>query len=250
VALLTERLAATFALMTAFPLARPDTTVPAARPAFFPLVGLTLGAGLVVIDLGLGPILPDLAVSALLVMALAVMTGAMHLDGLADSADGLFGGRDRDARLRIMDDPRNGAFGFLAIALVIVLKFATIASLDGWLRSGSLLLFPLISRTSVLWAMALLPPARLTGMGQEAARPGLAVVLLLTAGCGLVSSMVFFPAGAVLLLAALATTAIVGWYAVLRVGGMTGDVLGAAIEMSEVAVLLLAATSVQQEWLA
>ena len=249
-ALLADRMAATFALLTSFPLARQETKISTAWPPLFPLVGLSLGAALLAIDQGIGWILPTLPASAILVLALAVLTGALHLDGLADSADGLFGGNDRDSRLRIMDDPHNGAFGFVAVSLALLLKVAAIASLEGWLRSGSLLLFPLASRTSVLWAMELVPVARPGGMGDQALRVGMPLVVLLTTVAAALASIVLFPAGGLLIIAALAATWSVVTYAVRRVGGASGDVYGASIETSEVVVLLVAATSANSGWLA
>lgn len=248
-ALLTDRLVATFALMTALPLARPETRLLAATPALFPLVGLALGLALAVLDLGLSQFLPRLPSSAIVVLALAVMTGALHLDGLADAADGLFGGRDPESRLRIMNDPHNGAFGAIAVALVLMLQFAAIASLEGWLRSGSLILFPMVSRTSLLWVMRF-PRARPHGMGQSTAAPSLPAGVGLTVVAAAGSSVVFFPAGGLLVAVAVGIALAVGLYARRRIGGVTGDIFGAAIEVSQAAVLLAAASSVETDWLA
>lgn len=248
--LLADRVVATFALLTSFPLAREETKITTAWPPLFPLVGLALGAALLAIDQGIGWFLPTLPASAVLVLALAVLTGALHLDGLADSADGLFGGKDRGSRLRIMDDPHNGAFGFVAVALTLVLKVAAIASMEGWLRSGSLLLFPLAARTSVLWAIELAPAARPGGMGDQASRVGSVLVVLLSTVAAALASIVFFPTGGLLIVAAIAATGCVVAYAVRRIGGASGDVYGASIETSEVVVLLVAATSANSGWLA
>ncbi|HET9200778.1 MAG TPA: adenosylcobinamide-GDP ribazoletransferase [Dehalococcoidia bacterium] len=246
---LTDRLSATFALMTSLPVAQAETRVQDASPALFPVVGLALGVLLLALDAMLGQLLPRPATSALVVLALAVFTGALHLDGLADSADGLFGGRDQSSRLAIMDDPRNGAFGFVAVALALLLKFSAIVSLSGWLRAGTLLLFPFAARTAVLWLMALLPAARQSGMANQAAAVAVPVAALTTAAGLAVASVVFFPAGGLLIVGALMSAAAIGLYALRRLGGVTGDVLGASIEIAEVAVVLLAATSVEEEWL-
>jgi adenosylcobinamide-GDP ribazoletransferase len=236
--------------MTSFPTARAETRVEDASPALFPLVGLALGASLLALDLLLRELLPAWTASVLVVLALTVLTGAMHLDGLADSADGLFGGRDATSRLAIMDDPRNGAFGFVAVSADLLLKSAALASLSGWLRSGTLLLFPFIARTAVIWLIASFPPARQAGMASQTGRTSFFAATAATVVALIVATAMFSPAGGLVVLGALAVAAAVGLYATRRLGGVTGDVLGASIEVAEVTVLLVAATSAESGWLA
>src|SRR5262249_4187310 len=97
--------------------------------AFYPLVGLALGGALPAVDRLLAGALPPLTRSALQVALLAAVTRGLHLDGLADSFDGLLGGRDRGQRLEIMRDPRIGSFGATALALVLLLKWSALAEL-------------------------------------------------------------------------------------------------------------------------
>jgi len=238
------------ALLTSLPITRRRIELPGISYALFPAVGLLIGAILLALDYLARMVVPSSVSSALVVVGLAALTGALHLDGLADAADGLFGGRDRKQRLAIMRDPHNGAFGFVAVAAVLLVKWAALISLEGWLRTGSLLLVPALARWSVLPSMMLFPVARAEGMAFDVrsgspwpqAVLGSAVALALSLG-------IFWPTGPALLALALVVALAVGAYATSRLGGVTGDVFGCTVEVSEAALLLLAATSVSRPWL-
>lgn len=238
------------ALLTSLPITRRRMELSAAGYGLFPVVGLVLGAILLALDYLARMVVPSPASSALVVVGLAALTGALHLDGLADTADGLFGGRDREQRLAIMRDPHNGAFGFVAVAAVLLLKWAALISLEGWLRMGSLLLVPSLARWSVLPSMTLFPAAKGEGMGFAVRSVSCwpQVVLGSAVAVGL-SLTVFWPAGPALLALALVVALSIGVYATSRLGGVTGDVFGCTVEVSEAALLLLAATSVSHAWL-
>jgi len=245
-----EPLLASLGFLTVLPVARRPLGLPASGYALFPLVGLLLGGLLLGLDWLLSPALPPVARSALVVAALAGLTGALHLDGLADTADGLLAHADRSQRLRIMADPHNGAFGFVAVAVVLLLKWAALIPLEGWLRGGALLLAPALARGGILLPLSLFPPAREEGMGAAVARALRPRQALL--GLGLTAALslaIFWPFGALLALAALAVAWGLGRLATARLGGTTGDVLGAAIELAEATVLLLCASSTQRGWL-
>jgi adenosylcobinamide-GDP ribazoletransferase len=245
-----RELRSSLALFTALPVARDSSRPLKNAAAGLPLVGLVLGGVLVAIDAGVSLLLPVEAAPALVVVALAVLTGALHLDGLADTMDGLMGGRDREQRLAIMDDPRNGAFGFSAIAAVLVLKWAALIPLEGDLRVGALLVAPVLARSAALVALQVFPLAKPAGLGATA-RSGLNTpTSFLSLGLALLfAALVFWPTGLVLVLAAGVVVALVGGYALARIGGITGDVLGAVVEITEVTILLLAATAVEHAWL-
>jgi adenosylcobinamide-GDP ribazoletransferase len=222
----------------------------AAGYGLFPVVGLAIGAILLALDYLARMVVPSPASSALVVVGLAALTGALHLDGLADTADGLFGGRDRERRLAIMRDPHNGAFGFVAVASALLLKWAALIPLEDQLRTGTLLLAPSLARWSVLPSMILFPAAKGEGMGFAVkstsrwpqAVLGSAVALALSVG-------IFWPTGLALPALALVLALAIGAYATSRLGGVTGDVLGCTVEVNEAALLLLAATSVTHPWL-
>src|SRR6266581_2112471 len=133
--------------------------------AYFPLVGLLLACLLWLLVLLLTPLVPQLALAALLVVGLVMLTGGLHLDGLMDSCDGLFGGSTRERKLEIMRDSRVGSFGVLGGACVLLLKFAFFASL----RERSLPFALLVTLPSARWAMVLalrmFPSARPAGLG-------------------------------------------------------------------------------------
>jgi adenosylcobinamide-GDP ribazoletransferase len=245
-----DRISSPFALLTSLPLTHQRAALREINVGLFPLVGLVLGGLLVGLDWLVQLALPSVASSAVVVVALVALTGALHLDGLADSADGLFGGRDREHRLMIMRDPRVGAFGFVAIATVLLLKWAALIELEGWLRIGALLIVPMLARWSLVPAVLFGPSARPEGMAamMRSSRPWTTLVLSTAVVMG-VSLAIFWPTGVVLVAIATLPVLLVGLYAVNRLGGLTGDVLGAIVELSEAFLLLVIATSASHSWL-
>ena len=230
-------------LLTRFPVPiRCDADEVGRAVRWFPLVGALLGAMVAATALGLAqaPRLPPV-MGALLVVGLSGWaTGAIHLDGLADTADGFGGGRTSEDGLRIMRDPRLGTFGVLALIFVVGLKIGALSAL--WERRA--LWRPLIA-SSVLgrWTPAALgmwlPYARVDGgVGRAATGPrdmeGLAVATGTTA---IVSVLTVGIASLWLGGITLLITAAVGRAARRRIGGVTGDVFGAGIELTEAAVL-------------
>ncbi len=245
-----ERIVSPLALLTSLPVSRRTMRLPDTSYGLFPVVGLLIGGALLAVDYVAGFVLPTPAASALVVVALVVLTGALHLDGLADSADGLFGGHDRAHRLAIMRDSRNGAFGFVAVAVVLLLKWAALLSLGGWLRVGALLLVPAVARWSVLPAVTLFPSARDDGMAHGLqSRAHWAQAALGSAVVVGASLAIFWPGGIALVGAGLLVALAVGGYATRKVGGVTGDVFGAIVELNEAALLLVVASSVSRPWL-
>jgi len=181
---------------------------------------------------------PPLLSAALVLAAWIAATGALHLDGLADSADAWVGGLgDRERTLAIMKDPRCGPAGVVALVAVLLLKFAALASLPAGIPAYLLLLPPLLARAALTCAFVSTPYVRASGLGSAlagAARApclaALALALLLAAGCG------FAGFAAV----ATATGLFVLWRraCIGRLGGFTGDTAGALAELSEAGVLV------------
>jgi cobalamin 5'-phosphate synthase/cobalamin synthase len=208
---------------------------------FFPAVGAALGALLAAAGLGLSRALP-LPLAAVLVVALGTAaTGALHLDGLADTADGLGGGRDAEHALRIMRDHAVGTYGAAALALALLVKAAAIAALLG--RPGAAAWLPVagaLSRWVIVPVARFAPSARPDGLGASvAAHVGpLEVVGATVLALGLTIGFT-----GVRGVAALATVAVAGAALVevcrRRVGGMTGDTLGATGELAEALVLVV-----------
>jgi len=217
-----------------------EADVAAARYAF-PVVGLGIGVALASFSAALsyGHAAPLLA-SFLLVAAWAGITGGLHLDGLADSSDGLFLFGDADRRLNVMRDPHVGSFGLLAIVLTVLGKFAALAPLVDRRRALALLGAAAVSRTLILVAAGLAPYARRQGTGQT-------VIEATTVTDSLWSVVVALALGALLAgeagLIASAVALLVAWslthLANQRLGGVTGDILGAVVELGELAYLVI-----------
>jgi adenosylcobinamide-GDP ribazoletransferase len=186
-----------------------------------------------------GTVAPAL-VAVLLAALLAGLTGGLHLDGFADVFDGLAGGRgDRARTLEIMRDPRIGAQGAAALALLLIAKVATLAQVAERRDLLALLAFPTVSR----WLAAVLivgfPYVRAEGLGRafsgEAGRAqALAATAIAVVVVGVLGTALILPA----LGAAAAVLAFAYWLN-RRLGGLTGDVYGAAIELAEVVMLVL-----------
>ena len=205
--------------------------------AWYPLVGLLLGGVLAALAWALRES-PPLLVAAVVLGAWVALTGALHLDGLADSADAWVGGLgDRDRTLQIMKDPRCGPVGVVAIVLTLLLKFAALASLPagGW---PALLLAPMLARGALTLAFLGTPYVRPGGLGSALVaaprRAGGGALLLVVAGC------LVWPGWHGVLALLAATVVFLAWRraCLRRLGGMTGDTCGALAELVEVAVLL------------
>ena len=208
----------------------------------YPLVGLIVGgSGAACLGLATTLWLPAQLAALLAVAITAIVTGAMHEDGLADFADGVGGGRSKEQKLEIMRDSRIGTFGALALIVSIFAKVEALASLPAGLAPGAFVLIHILARGLLAVPFLLLGPARADGLGQGAGRPQLA-----TAGVALLIGAL--SAAAVELNRPFAglTLAIVVVLAVLAVcrvaqrylGGATGDVYGAAEQAAEVAGLM------------
>ena len=212
--------------------------------ACFPLVGLLIGALLCGAEFLLAPYLAVGPRSALLVTLLAALTGALHLDGLADVCDGLAARGDRERFLAVMKDSRVGAVGVVGIVLGVLLKWQALATLPAGLRWQALLLFPLVSRFAMVAAMSGARHARQEGLG--AAFIGgmgwlqLFFALLFT----LAAVLLLVPAQGIAALCGVTVTALaVRWYFTRRLGGLTGDIVGCICEVGEITTLLIVAAA-------
>jgi adenosylcobinamide-GDP ribazoletransferase len=203
--------------------------------AYFPLVGLALGAILASCDALLGRILPLPVVSVIDLALLALVSGGLHLDGLADSADGLAAG-DRARSLAAMDDSRIGAFGASALVFVLLLDLAALASLTA--RATAIVTAVTLSRWSMSIVVRPFGAARPHGLAASVVRDARrADIVLSTAVAGVVVGAL--AASPFLVTAVAVTTAIVvGGIAARRLGGLTGDIYGAIGELVFAATLV------------
>lgn len=218
---------------------RATAPTPAAL-GWFPVVGVAIGGAVGLIWWGAEELWPPLLAAVVAVVADVVLTGALHHDGLADSADGLLPHADRERRLAIMRQPDVGTFGVMALATTTLVRVGALAAIDP--RPLTIAGLWCASRGAMAVIARSVPYARTTGiadafLGGSATSVGLLAVLVATplvlVGSGL--------PGAVALAALVLVAALVAWSAVRRVGGFTGDVLGAAGLVGEAAGLLVLA---------
>ena len=236
-----------FATRIPVPQAEPVGGAEIARASWaLPVIGALVGlAGALVYAVAYRFGLPPFVGANLTLAVTASLTGCLHEDGLADTADGLFGGRDREARLAIMRDSRIGTYGAAALSLSLLLRIGALASLAGPASVALALVASHAAARALLPAfLRLVPRARSDGLAAEAGRPPQASVAL-AALLGMVAVMIALGPGRglasfLLLLAALAA---VRWLCLKAIGGQTGDVAGALEQVGEIAVLLAAAVA-------
>lgn len=205
---------------------------------WFVVVGLIVGALLVLAVRLLSVVLPPLLVAVLATGLWAGLTGGLHLDGVADCGDGLLTATTPHRRLEIMRDPRTGAFGVLALVLVVLLKTAALqAYATGTAPLTILWLAPIIARWLLLFA-GRMPSARPDGLGAAFANSWrMSQVWRPTIAVGVAVGLGGWRSGLALALALLAALGV--WYvAQRRLGGLTGDVLGLTVETAEIAMLI------------
>lgn len=209
---------------------------------WFPAVGVALGACLVAADHLLAFAFPPLLGSILLISLWKVLTGGIHLDGLADVLDGL-AGRDAERRVAIMRDSRIGVFGAAGLVLCILISTGAVDALPPGRHPAVLLLAPAVGRLAPLLVGPLFPPAT-PGQGAGAAfleglSPWAAPVSV--AGLWIVAAALLGPWGGLLLSFALASALLWAVFLAARLGGLTGDALGSSVEVGELATLVAAA---------
>lgn len=214
-----------------------------ASVAYYPLVGFLIGVILAGIWLGAGYLFKPLLASTLTVAGWAMLTRGLHLDGLADTADGLLSHRDRVRKLEIMKDSRIGTFGVLALILILGMKVASGTCFSGPASWPVWLLIPMWGRWAAVLTAVISPYARAEG---GLGRPFVSLAgrrELLVAGGTTIGLSVLVMGLIGLVLALLITLAallgILVWQK--EIGGVTGDILGAVIEMGETMGLLLVA---------
>ena len=217
--------------------------------AYFPLVGVVVAAvGLGVWWIGTS-VLGSLAGSVLSVLAVVVVTGALHEDGLADTADGMWGGATPEQRLAIMRDSRLGTYGAIAVVGDLLLRTALIApygTSDWFDVAGLLLAGHVVGRAAPIALVATLPPARSDGQGVRMTTPTGRDIAI---AAGPVVAAVIVAVGwwaPIPVLAAALTVAAVHRAARRRLGGVTGDVYGAAVALTNLAVAAVVVALVRE----
>ncbi|MDX5381608.1 MAG: adenosylcobinamide-GDP ribazoletransferase [Rhodobacterales bacterium] len=238
-------IAAGFVLLTRLPVRATDAALArgAAAAWAWPVVGAVLGgisgmAALVAMSLGL----PAPLAAGLCLGLMAMMTGAMHEDGLADTVDGFWGGWTRERRLEIMKDSHIGSYGVIALILSLGLRWMALSTLfEAGLALPALIAAGALSRAVMPVLMHALPPAREGGLARSVGRVDFDTAVL---GAAVAAVMALLALGLTALALVLAVT-VAGWgagaLARAKIGGQTGDVLGASQQLAEIAALVLLA---------
>ena len=205
---------------------------------WFPVVGAGLGLALAAVDAVAIRLFPPLVAALLTVTAWKVLTGGLHLDGLADCLDGL-AGHDPAQRRAVMSDSRIGAFGAVGLVLSLMFQLAALGELPLGMRWRALVTAPVIARSTPALLGRLFRPARAdgqgamfcAGLGRAAVPVGISVAVVVAVG-------VLGALGVVALAVGIGVAVVTAAFLSRRIGGVTGDVLGAVVELTELAVLL------------
>jgi len=225
-------------LLTRVP-SRPGPETEKAIP-WLPVVGGLVGAIVAIVYIALRDATTPLAAAAVAIGAGALVTGGFHEDGLADTADAFGADVPRERRLEILKDPHHGTYGVLALVVGVVVRTAALAALDG---RGALAALPAahaLSRAAPAIQLWLLPAATPTGLGATYSEPVGRRSGLTAGAVGMVAAMLLLGTWSIgaMAIAALAGIAM-GWLSLRKIGGITGDVLGATQQLIEMGVLLL-----------
>jgi adenosylcobinamide-GDP ribazoletransferase len=212
--------------------------------SYFPLVGLLIGGLAAALACGVVRILPPLPASVIIVILWLAASGAFHLDGLADTADGFLSSRPCERILEIMKDSHIGSMGVVVLVCALLLKTAALGSMSPRDMCVAAFLTPVAGRCALVIMMALLPYARPEGGLGKLFAPGHPAWRIVWA-VGVLTAVGWFAVGVEGLLAAVVVTMITALFSLYchrKIGGMTGDTLGAACELAEVAMVTTLAT--------
>jgi adenosylcobinamide-GDP ribazoletransferase len=223
---------------------------------YFPLVGLLLGAILAGIDWLLSLILPTSIVNAVIIIALLLLTGALHIDGFIDTCDALFGRRTPQERWQIMTDSRVGGFGVVGAFCLLLLLYVSLGAVPESYKMMALILMPALSRWSMVYAIFAFPYAKPAGLGKAFKEQAnwrklvlaTSLVLASTLGLLIIKGRVLIFAGLALIFVVWLVAAALGLFLQRRFAGLTGDSYGAINEVTQVVVLMFFCLIPQWQW--
>jgi adenosylcobinamide-GDP ribazoletransferase len=214
--------------------------------AYFPLVGLVLGGILAGLNWVFNLFLPAGVVDILLIIALVALTGAMHLDGFADTCDGMAGHKPVEERWKVMHDSRTGAFGVVGIALLLITKYVVLTNIPASLMTATLLFVPVASRWAMVYAIFAFKYARPQGLGlaykNATHAPQFIIATILTLAVAAALYPLFAWAGFVVLGGIWITATVLGFYFRYKFTGQTGDTYGATNEVCEALGMIFVVT--------
>jgi adenosylcobinamide-GDP ribazoletransferase len=217
---------------------------------YFPLVGVIIGLILVGLNWLLGWLLPSAVVNVLLVVALAALSGALHLDGFIDTCDGMAGGKTVEERWRVMEDSRAGSFGIIGVCLLLLVKYVSLNAVPARWLMPTLVLMPVVSRWAMVYAVFAYPYAKPSGLGtvfkQGASWPRFTIATVITLAVAVILAQLN---GFIIMVAIWVIVAAMATYLKGRLGGLTGDTYGAINEVAEVLVLILVCLLAHIGWL-
>ena len=224
---------------------------------YFPVVGLIIGLVLFALWWLLDFLAWPLS-TVLLIVAMVLINGALHLDGFIDTCDGLAGNKPAAERLRVMKDSRVGAFGVIGAALLILVKYVALDSLSlEKVFSSSLILMPAVSRWAMVYAIVAYPYARPDGLGTVFKKYAtwmkfaVATVIPVALAIGLGAWLkipYFYLVGPAVIAGVWLVTAVWAWYLKKKLGGLTGDSYGAICEIAEVSFLIIVNLLLFNRW--
>lgn len=244
-------LLAAFQFLTILPIKRNFTTEQVGRSCvYFPVVGLLIGLAIAGLNWGLGFILPTAVVNVLLVLALAVLSGGLHLDGLADTLDSLAGHRTPEERLAIMKDSRVGGFGAMGLALFLLIEYITLNNIPGTVKMQALILAPVLSRWAMVNSIFVYPYARPAGLGKAFKEAvNLRHFIFATLVTVAITGVIFSWAGLIIMTGAWLAVTMIALHFKSRLRGLTGDTYGTINEVSFVIVLLITLLLAHNHWI-
>ena len=255
------RFLAALSFLTIIPVPRRRETTPeevGRSLVYFPVVGGIIGLILVTLNWLLGLVLPSAVANGLLIVSMAVISGALHLDGFVDTCDGIGGHKTVEARWQVMRDSRVGAFGVISVFLLLLVKYASLSSVPASWLMATLVLMPVVSRWAMVYAVFTYHYARPGGLG-KALKQGtswrgfvIATVITLTAAIGsarLASVSYFYLAGLAIMFGVWVIVVAMAAYFKRKFSGLTGDTYGAINEVAEATVLILVGLLAYKQWL-
>jgi adenosylcobinamide-GDP ribazoletransferase len=212
--------------------------------AYFPLVGLIIGLLLAGLNWLLNLILPAAVVNALLIVTLVIITGALHLDGFADTCDGIAGHKTVEERWEVMRDSRAGAFGITGLVILLLVKYVALDNIPEVFMAATLLFMPVVSRWTMVYALFAFRYAREEGLGmvfKKSTRwPQFIAASIFTVALAAALYPLFSSTGFLIIGCTFVITTGLAFYFKRKFDGLTGDTYGAINEMSEVTTLIVA----------
>lgn len=243
-------LLAAFQFLTLLPVKQNFTPRQIGRSTvYFPVVGIVIGLALSGLNYLLSLILPSAAVNVFLVATLAISSGGLHLDGLADTLDGIAGHRSVEKRLEIMRDSRIGGMGAIGIALFLLVEYVLLHSIPGQLKLNALVLAPVLSRWAMVNAIFIFPYARPSGLGRVFKDHMNWQKFALATLVALILTVVLFTwSGLVIMAGTWIIIILIGMFLTRQLKGLTGDSYGAINEVAALTVFFMVVMLAFKDW--